>query len=94
MAALVTLQQAKEHLRVTSDAENTDIDLKVDQASAIILTYMKSQAVAGWSDGTVTVPGNVEAAVLIVMEDLYERRPINWDSVGRLLVGMRDPAVA
>jgi hypothetical protein len=92
--ALVTLEQAKAHLRQPSDAENTDIDLRIDIASAIVVTYMTSSAVAGWSDGSVEVPGNVQAAVLCVIEDLYERRPINWDVVRTLLVTLRDPALA
>jgi len=29
-----------------------------------------------------------------VLEDLYERRPINWEIVRDLLVGLRDPALA
>jgi hypothetical protein len=93
-AQLVTLAQAKTHLSVTDDAQNADIDLKLEQASAIILTYMKGQAVAGWSTGATAVPGNVQAAVLVVVEDLFEHRPINWDFVHGLLVTLRDPALA
>jgi len=55
---------------------------------------MKDQAEAGWSDGSVAVPGNVEAATLIVLTDLRELRPIDWATVERLLVGMRDPTLA
>jgi hypothetical protein len=47
---------------------------------------------AVWTEDT--APDNVSAAVLCVLEDLYERRPINWDIVRDLLVGLRDPALA
>lgn len=42
--ALVTLQQAKDHLRITDDDHNTDVALKADQASAIILDYLKTRS--------------------------------------------------
>jgi len=92
--ALVSLEQAKGHLRITDVASDADLNMKVEQASAIIVTYMKDQAEAGWSDGSVAVPGNVEAATLIVLTDLRELRPIDWATVERLLVGMRDPTLA
>lgn len=44
MAALVTVEVAKAHLRVTSDDQNADINSKIDQASAIILDYLKGRA--------------------------------------------------
>jgi hypothetical protein len=163
MAPLVPLVDAKHHLRKTSDEEDADIVLKLDQASAIIRTYLKNRLTAiasvsvasptvittsgphsltsgatatiadttttptvngaqvvtvtglttftvpvavtvgqstaagtvsspAWTD--TTAPDNVMAAVLYVLEDLYERRPINWDVVRDLLVGLRDPALA
>jgi len=164
MAPLVSVEDAKHHLRKTSDEEDADIVLKLEQASAIILTYLKMDRVTaiasvsvanptvittsvphsledgvpatiagttttptvngeqvitvtgtytftvpvnvtvgqtaaagtvgtpGWTDAT--APGNVSAAILCVLEDLYERRPIQWDLVGGLLVGLRDPALA
>lgn len=163
MAALVTIQVAKHHLRITDDDHDADIDLKVQQASHIVIDYLKSRAhrtstiasssvasptvltmsedhdfidgetvvisgddstpsldgshvisnvtattftipvavtVAGtggtafaeWTD--VTVPPLVQAAVLLVLEDLHERRPIDWDAQRRLLERSRDPAFA
>lgn len=164
MAALVTLEVAKSHLRVTSEAEDDDIDRKVEQASAIILDYLKARAnrpadidsssvasptvittdeahgyttgdtavIADHEDSTpdingsyvltvissttfsipvaVTVAGTggtatvawtpdtvtetVRTAVLLTLEDLHERRPIDWVSLTRLLERSRDPAFA
>ena len=94
MAPLVTLQQAKTHLHITDDASKADVALKLDQASAIVVNYLKDRADAGWSDGTVVVPGNVSSSTLLVLADLYEQRPIDWVAIERLLVSFRDPALA
>ena len=170
MAALVTLDQAKAHLGVNISDSDADIQLKVEQASAIILDYLKGRAnvvatissnsvavasvvtttaahgfttgdtavitgndstpeingsytvtvlttttfsvpvtvtVAGttgtatvaWSD--LTAPGQVQAAVLLMLTHLYERRGDDmktdedvWQAIGRLLMRSRDPAFA
>jgi hypothetical protein len=96
----ITLAQAKHHLNVTGENDNVDVQLKTDQAIAIVLAHLKSQVVAGWSDGTVAVPGNVQAATLLVLGHLWEHRgdeevgaPIT-PAVERLLIGFRDPALA
>jgi hypothetical protein len=44
MARLMTLAQAKGHLRVFDDDHNGEIDLKIVQASAAILNYLKGRA--------------------------------------------------
>jgi len=41
-----------------------------------------------------TLPGAVKSGILITLEDLYERRPINWEALSLLLMRSRDPAVA
>jgi hypothetical protein len=43
MARLVTLAQAKLHLRVDGDDQNADIDLKLVQASDMVLRYLKGR---------------------------------------------------
>jgi hypothetical protein len=43
MAALVDLEDAKRHLRITDDTQDADVALKIDQASAIILDYLKGR---------------------------------------------------
>lgn len=44
MAALVTLAQAVKHLRGPAEEEYDDLELKIQQASGIILDYLKSRA--------------------------------------------------
>jgi len=41
---IVTLEQAKDHLRVTHDSDDNDITLKIHGASAAIINYLKSSA--------------------------------------------------
>lgn len=97
--SLVTLAEAKTHLRVTTDAQDADIQAKADQASAIVLDYLKGRADEAWTDAT--VPRPVKAGVLLMLTHLYEHRGDDpatdadlWDAIGRLLVRFRDPALA
>lgn len=166
MASLVTLTQAKNHLRITDTSNDTDLTLKISQASEVVIAYVKGRylsvsealgsgttitvTTAGlhglttgdtvyvfgatepeynglytvtvtsttaftytvatapatspatgstrlrttitWTD--VTVPPNVQAAVLLVLTDLFEGRPIDRPTIEWLLVGQRDPALA
>lgn len=97
--ALLTLAQAKDHLHIAQDhtSSNTDILLKLDQANAIVLERCNSTA--WWRDITVTwdattVPLAVQAAILVVLADLYERRPIDWAAVDLLIPLNKDPVIA
>jgi hypothetical protein len=164
MDALVTNEQAKRHLRVTTSDFDDEIELKSEQATAIVLEYLKSRAnkravivsssvanptvitteeahdfangntaviadhedsapaisgsyvvssvtektftipvtvTTAGSGGTATVawdvntvPQPVQTAILLVLEDLFEHRPIDWDVQRRLLERSRDPALA
>jgi gp6-like head-tail connector protein len=98
MAALVTLTQAKSHLR-DPDAAKADLELKIEQASAIILDYLKGEADPAWDEDTVPMP--VQAATLLMLGHLYEHRgddmtpdDVVWNAIGRLLCRFRDPALA
>jgi len=103
--ALVTLQQAKDHLRIATpegDPGDTDLQLKIDQATAIITDYLQSRADPTWSvdASPSTVPGNVQAAVLLMLAHLYEHRGDEmqqdealWQAIGRLLMRFRDPVL-
>lgn len=164
MAVLATLSQAKDHLRIKDDDHNTDVYMKLQQASDIVLDYLKARAhrpstivsssiasptvittdeAHGYANGesviitdhedstptingthvvssvteftftvpiavtvagtggiatvqwtSTTVPNRVHAATLLVLEDLHEHRPIDWEAQRRLLERSRDPAFA
>ena len=102
-AALVSLTQAKAHLRITLpalDPGDVDIQLKLDQAEAIILDYLAEFVDAAWVSPA-TAPGMVSASILLVLTDLYEHRGDDmtlsektWEAVARLLARSRNPALA
>ena len=93
MVALVTLAEAKDHLRVTGDDDDADITLKVGMATDIVIDYIEKPA-HGW-DAT-TAPPLIKAAILLVLSPLYddsEGDPLS-DPVRRILHRQRDPALA
>lgn len=99
MAALVTLQKAKLHLNETSDARDEDIAFKAEQASDIIVDYLKTDEAAAYTIDTVPKP--VQAAVLLMLTHLVESRGEDmdrdehlWNAIERLLMRFRDPALA
>jgi len=102
-AALVTLVQAKAHLRITLpalDPGDLDIQLKLDQAEAIILTYLDTSVSAAWVSPA-TAPGPVTAAILLALGDLFEHRGDDqtlsektWSAIERILVQSRNAAIA
>ena len=102
-AALVTLVQAKAHLRITLpalDPGDLDIQLKLDQAEAIILDYLGTSTAATWLSPA-TAPGAVSAAILLFVAHLFEHRGDDqqadadlWQAIDRLLVRYRTSAIA
>lgn len=110
---LITLQQANDHLRLDidlgvspSDDQIPDLELKITQAEAIILDYLKvddSQLITGspsdWSARDVTV---VQSAALLVLSALYDddaNRTLGdymapKGVIPLLLMRLRDPTVA
>lgn len=81
MAALLTLDVAKKHLRVDHTDDDDDITRKINQASAIVLDYIKKTigtpdpndpSIVDWDD--TTVPPPVAAAVEIMLSKLYDDR--------------------
>jgi len=104
-AVLVTLTQAKAHLRITmpdGDPGDADLQLKLDQAEGVILNYLKgaSGQAADWIDPT-TTPGPVSAAILLMLGRLYEQRGDDeenderlWTAIDRLLARYHTPGIA
>lgn len=68
---LVTLGQAKEHLRIRHDEEDESIQLKLDAAEDAVLDFL-GQETPIWDD--TNVPPRVVAAILITLEDLWRFR--------------------
>lgn len=76
---IVTLDQAKKHARITSDAENADLADKLADAHALVLDYVAD----GKGDDYVTVmltwddesaPRSVRAAIMRMFADLARFR--------------------
>lgn len=102
---LVDLETAKRHLRRDDDDDDERIMLVVEQASDIILDYLKLpegtyQSTDGGPD---VVPKLVTAAVLLCVEGLYDEpvdsfgRPsmeVLSDQIKNILHRHRDPAMA
>ncbi|MCC4295849.1 head-tail connector protein [Brevundimonas aurantiaca] len=101
MVALVTLDRAKAHLHIEGEDQDDELTLKVSDASETVIDYLKRPD-HGWTDET--APGQVQAAVLLVLGALWSQRegvgqnaedldPIS-PAVVSLLRRMRDPAIA
>jgi hypothetical protein len=76
---IVTLAEAKQHLRITSDAENQDLGEKLADAHALVLDYVadsKGDAYQAemltWDDES--APRAVRAAILRQFGDLVRFR--------------------
>lgn len=108
MAALVSIDVAKEHLRIPITVEDPDLTIKIDQVSAIILAFLArpndatwTATIAAWT--AATVPAVVQLAVLLELADRYmhrgdERRDGNGigpeTEVLLRSTGYRDPVMA
>lgn len=83
---LVTLEQAKLHLRVIGDDEDTDIQLKLNAATEMAVAFLDRAVYASQADMDAAIaagdPGPcpmvandmVRAAVLLLLGDLYANR--------------------
>lgn len=96
MTQLVDIYQAHKHLRIDDDDADEDLDIKIEQASEIVIDYLKTSN-SGWEDPD-TVPYPIQAATLLVLGVLWEERegavdPLT-DAVKSLLHRFRDPALA
>lgn len=90
MINLVSIKQAERHLRVEFDETNViqvaDLEFKIQQASAIVLDYLKipvpeqtspledSPTYDYWASVPAAVPFDVKAATLLVLGELWENR--------------------
>lgn len=104
--ALVSLVNAKAHLREPMDSHDRDLDIqqKAEQASELVLGRCNSTAwwravTTGWT--AENVPTDVQAAVLVLLTHLWEHRGDNmdpdetvWKAVNNLIAMKRDPVIA
>ena len=89
---MITLEQAKVHLRIDHDAEDADITMRLRMAAAIVADYVSTTT-------TSRVNLDVEdAATLLVLGELYANRESSADplspSVRGLLERLRAPGYA
>ncbi|WP_448208480.1 head-tail connector protein [Azospirillum sp. sgz302134] len=73
--AIVTLDEAKAHLRVDGPDDDADIGLKLAAAEDLAAQLLNRPL--PWTDGAgavVPVPAAVKAAILLILGDLYASR--------------------
>jgi hypothetical protein len=78
MIPLITYQQAKDHSRLTTE-DARDVGEKIRHASEIIMDHLNlEEPPEEWilddSPLTYLIPGNIQAAALLVFAELYEHR--------------------
>ena len=90
MIQLVDIDMVKQHLRYEPGftAADETIAFKIDQASAIILDYLKIDETPD------PVKGNIEAATLLCVEALFDGGDPLSDTIKALLHRSRDPELA
>lgn len=100
---LETLTNAKLYLHITDPRRDAEVQLLLEQASALIFEYVGARADAAWDE--TTAPKTVQAATLKMLGHLYEHRGDDaasvfgpdakfWDGISALLMRARDPAVS
>lgn len=98
---LVTLEQAKTHLRVDGAESDVEIGNLILEASSIVMDYLKKEVPAAWNAPDADVPGTgvpgvVQAATLLVIGTLFSKREDGADPISTgvesLLRRQRDPA--
>lgn len=67
---MITLEQAKAHLRITHDDEDTAIQAMIEAATAAAADYLNLPVIDVIDD----MPAPVHAAILLGVGDLYEHR--------------------
>jgi hypothetical protein len=84
---LVTLEAAKQHLRILDNDHDADITLKLEGASRIVIDYV-DRADLVWT--AETVPASAKVAVLLVLGALFEDRE-GGEPLSRAVVSLLAP---
>jgi Phage gp6-like head-tail connector protein len=87
---LVRLEVAKLHLRIADDLQDDDIEMKLQQASAILMQHMKLSAVPSeWLMGsppsTIDPPANIQGYTLLILSELFENREASVFNINQIL---------
>lgn len=97
--ALVTLEVARDHLRLEGTAEDTRITRLIEEASAYVLAYLADRGDPSWD--AATVDPIVRSAVLLKLTDLHDNLGDDLSkaeairlAIINLLMPIRPPAMA
>jgi len=97
MAVLIPLATFKDHLRVDDSTDDVRVERIGGAAIAAVVSYCKAVNEDGLKTGSpLTLPADIEAAILLVAENMYDRAdqdPFS-EAVRSLLMRHRDPALA
>lgn len=93
MLSLISMDEAKMHLRIDDLESDADIETKAVMATAIIVDYIKNPD-HGWT--VETVPQVIKVAVLLMLAQLFSDREnaTITDPIKNLLHRQRDPSIA
>lgn len=100
MTALLTLDQAKAHLRVETTDFDADISQNIEEASEICLTYIKRRGPfptdaeptpPDWTDAD--LPADIRAAVKIMLSMLFDDRNAGKSDNPSVAMGYMPPNV-
>ena len=89
MVMLVSLSQAKDHLRIDNDDGDNDLTLKIHAASGAVLNYIRNGAdvftdstgepILDSNDAPIGVPYEIQAATLLMLGYLFKDRDADPD---------------
>lgn len=93
MASLITMEEAKDALRVLDNDHDSDIELRMHAASEMVLQYA-NQSDPAWTDET--APYLIKAAIILTLQDLFSsEEPTGLtEGVKNILHRWRDPVLA
>lgn len=74
MANVVTLEEAKLHLRVTQNNEDALIRLYIEAAGTYLLALLNLTNLPGATDSPPEIAADVKAAALLIIGGMYEER--------------------
>lgn len=96
--SFLTLEQAKAHLRVDFDADDDLIEEQIEEASAIVLNYLKDSTFTYVDSSGELIEGTsgtfaIRAATKIMLTVLYSSRGEDGGERAKFMQGYPPPAV-